>query len=88
MAVAAAGKNDSALYSPSPGSTTNIAMPAQLPEAGQGGPDGQLPAPGPTNVRDPDISVQPGPAGATVLASTKQDVKLKHYATLDLRIAP
>lgn len=89
MALATAPKNDSRLYSPNPGSTTNIAMPAQLPEAGQGGPDGQLPVPGPTNVRDPDISVQPDAAGTvTVLASSKKDVKLKHYATLDVKIAP
>lgn len=89
MALAAASKNDTRLYSPSPGSTTNIAMPAQLPEAGQGGPEDQLPVPGPTNVRDGDIAAIPDPTGTvTVLTSSKKDLKLKHYATLDVKIVP
>jgi len=88
MAVAAGRKKDTQLYSPNAGSTTNIAMPAQLPEAGTGGPDDQLPAPGPTNVRDLNIGVQPDASGtATTLTSSKDDVKLKRYATLDVRIA-
>jgi len=88
LAVASGPKKGTQLYSPNVGSTTNIAMPAQLPEAGTGGPDDQLPTPGPTNVRDPDIAVQPDAAGtATTLTSSKDDVKLKRYATLDVRIS-
>jgi hypothetical protein len=88
MAVAAAAKGGTQLYSPNPGSTTNIAMPAQMPEAGKGGTDDQLPAPGPTNVRDPNISLQKDASGTqTTLTDNKEDVKLKHYATLDVRIA-
>jgi hypothetical protein len=88
LAVAAASKSDTRFYSANPGSTTNIAMPAQLPEAGKGGPDEQLPTPGPTNVRDPNISTQQDPSGTqTILTNNKEDVKLKHYATLDVCIA-
>jgi hypothetical protein len=88
MAVAAASKGGTQLYSPNPGSTTNIAMPAQMPEAGTGGPDDQLPAPGPSNVRDPNISLQKDSSGTqTTLSNSKEEMKLKHYATLDVRIA-
>lgn len=88
LAVAAASKGGNQLYSANPGSTTNIAMPAQMPEAGKGGPDDQLPAPGPTNVRDPNISLQKDASGTqTTLSNSKEDLKLKHYATLDVRIA-
>jgi hypothetical protein len=88
MAVAAASKGGTQLYSPNPGSTTNIAMPAQMPEAGTGGPDDQLPAPGPSNVRDPNISLQKDASGTqTTLSNSKEEMKLKHYATLDVRIA-
>jgi len=88
LAVAAASKSNTQFYSANPGSTTNIAMPAQLPEAGKGGPDDQLPAPGPTNVRDPNISIQKDASGTqSSLSNNKEDVKLKHFATLDLRVA-
>lgn len=88
MAVAAGSKSGTQLYSVNPGSTTNIAMPAQMPEAGKGGPDDQLPAPGPTNVRDPNISLQKDASGTqTILSNSKEDMKLKHFATLDVRIA-
>jgi hypothetical protein len=65
------------------GSTTNIAMPSQT---GPG--DQKSPTPGPTYVRDPAIVSQGDPAGMlTVLtSSTKADVKLKHYATLDVQV--
>jgi hypothetical protein len=87
LALAAAGKDNSQLYSANPGSTTNIAMPAQLPEPGRGGPEDQTPSPGPTNVRDPNIGVQQDTSRAlTMLSNRKEDVKLKHFATLDLRI--
>jgi len=84
MAVAAATDRNAPSYnqSPNPGSTTNIAMPAQQipdsPELGLG----------PTNVRDTTIDPTPDPAtGQTVLSSSsKTDLKLKHYATLDVRI--
>ena len=89
LAVAAASKSNTQFYSANPGSTTNIAMPAQLPEAGKGGPDDQLPAPGPTNVRDPNISIQKDASGTqSTLSNNKEDVKLKHFATLDVRVAP
>ena len=84
MAVAAATDRNAPSYNqtPNPGSTTNIAMPAQQmpdsPELGLG----------PTNVRDTTIDPAPDPStGQTVLSSTnKTDIKLKHYATLDVRI--
>jgi hypothetical protein len=65
------------------GSTTNIAMPSQT---GPG--DQKSPTPGPTYVRDPAIVSQGNPAGTlTVLtSSTKADVKLKRYATLDVQV--
>jgi hypothetical protein len=87
LALSSAGKDESQLYSANPGSTTNIAMPAQLPEPGKGGADGQVQVPGPTNVRDPNIGIQQEPSGTnTALTCSKEDVKLKHFATLDIRI--
>lgn len=88
LALSSPGKDDARLYSANPGSTTNIAMPAQLPEAGKGGPDDQLPVPGPTNVRDSNIGIQQDPSGTNTILSSKEDVKLKHFATLDLRVIP
>jgi hypothetical protein len=87
MAVAASNKDKEQLYSANPGSTTNIAMPAQLPEAGQGGSDSEVSATGPTNVRDPNIGLQQDSLrGVTILSSSKEDVKLKHFATIDVLV--
>jgi len=84
--AAAAHDNNARSFNPSmnPGSTTNIAMPAQVPPAE--GPGNPLPSPGPSNIKDPDISAQGDPAGNSTLTSTKADVKLKHYASLDIRV--
>jgi hypothetical protein len=86
MAVAAA-ESTAHSYNPglNPGSTTNIAMPSQSSASGGAG---QLAASGPTNIRDSDIVARGGAGGKlTVLSSTtKTDLKLKHYATLDVRI--
>lgn len=86
IAVAAADRQNHS-YNPglNPGSTTNIAMPSQT---SQGGQDSPLGTPGPTNIPDPNILVQGDAAGAlTVFSSTtKEDVKLKRFATLDVRI--
>jgi hypothetical protein len=89
MAVAAADSNARS-YNPSlsPGSTTNIAMPAQLPLPGEGGDKNQLATLGPTNIRDTTI-ISEGDASGTLTvfrSATKADVKIKHYATLDVRI--
>ena len=91
MAASAAASASSTSYNPglNPGSTTNSAMPAQVPSPGEGSADkNQLPKPGPTNIRDSSIALQRDTRGVqTVLTSAnKSDVKLKHYATLDLRI--
>jgi hypothetical protein len=85
MAVAAATDRNSPSYKQglNPGSTTNIAMPSQT-----GPEDQKQPTLGPTNIRDSSIALQGDVSGAlTVLSSTaKTDVKLKHFATLDVRI--
>jgi hypothetical protein len=89
MAVAAAADLNSRSYNPglSPGSTTNVAMPTQLPLPGEGGDKNQLAGPGPTNIRDTSILLQAdATATFTVFSATKADVKLKRYATLDVRI--
>ena len=90
MAVAAGADANAHSYNQglSPGSTTNIAMPAQLPLPGEGGDKNQLATLGPTNIRDTTILSEEDASGTlTVLRSaTKADVKLKHYATLDVRI--
>ena len=87
IALAAGAETKAHSYSPGPfpGSTTNIAMPSQAPSPGQ---DGQLATTGPTNIQDTDILAQGDVSGKlTVLTSaTKADVKLKRFATLDLRI--
>jgi hypothetical protein len=87
IAVAAAADFKNRSYNPglNPGSTTNIAMPASVPPAQD---NKQSPTPGPTNIRDTSIVAQPDSAGTlTVLSSaTKEDVKLKRFATLDVRI--
>ena len=59
MAAAAAAASARS-YNPglSPGSTTNVAMPTQLPLPGEGGDSNQLSAPGPTNMRDTTIATQ------------------------------
>ncbi|HKV95805.1 MAG TPA: hypothetical protein VJW20_24905 [Candidatus Angelobacter sp.] len=82
MAVAAADRNSPSYNSGlNPGSTTNVAMP------NSGGADQQQIAPGPTYIRDSSIALQGDASGNTVLTSTtKADVKLKHFATLDVRI--
>ncbi len=85
MALAAAEDPNTHPYNQgmNPGSTTNIAMPSQTAPGDQ-----TSPTPGPTYVRDPSINAQADAAGAlTVLtSSTKADVKLKHYATIDVQI--
>jgi|SRR6185312_8496649 len=91
LAVAAAADANARSYNPgiSPGSTTNIAMPTQVPLPGEGGVDpNQLGKPGPSNIRDSSIHVQADPSGATTVLSSegKSDVKLKHFATLDVRV--
>jgi hypothetical protein len=83
MAVAAATDTNSPSYNQglNPGSTTNVAMPSTGP-----GEQKQI-VPGPTDIRDSGIALQGDAAGTTVLTSTsKADVKLKHFATLDLRV--
>jgi hypothetical protein len=88
--AAAATEANARSYNPgiSPGSTTNVAMPTQLPLPGEGGDRNQLSAPGPTNIRDTGIVTQADASGTlTVLSSnSKAEVKLKRYATLDVRI--
>lgn len=82
MAVTATDRN-SPSYNPglNPGSTTNVAMP------NSSGAEQQQIAPGPTYIRDSSIVLKGDASGNTVLTSTtKADVKLKHFATLDVRI--
>ena len=90
MAVAAAADANSRSYNPglSPGSSTNIAMPAQLPLPGEGGDKNQLATLGPTNIRDTTILAEEDASGTLTVfrSATKADVKIKHYATLDVRI--
>ncbi len=90
MAVAAAPDTNAPSYSRgiSPGSTTNIAMPAQLPLPGEGGDKNQLATLGPTNIRDTNILIDGDGSGTLTVfrSATKAGVKLKHYATLDVRI--
>ena len=90
MAVAAAPDTNAPSYNRgiSPGSTTNIAMPAQLPLPGEGGDKNQLATLGPTNIRDTNILIDGDASGTLTVfrSATKADVKLKHYATLDVRI--
>jgi hypothetical protein len=90
MAVAVATDANARSYNPglNAGSTTNIAMPAQVPSPGEGGDKNQLATPGPTNIRDTNILAQGDAAGTfTVLSSnTKADVKLKRLASIDVRI--
>lgn len=82
MAVAAADRNSPSYNSGlNPGSTTNVAMPNSSSS------DQQQIAPGPTNIRDSSIALQGDASGNTVLSSTtKAEVKLKHFATLDVRV--
>ena len=87
MAFAASKKGKEQLYSANPGSTTNIAMPAQLPEPGQGESDSQVPTTGPTNVRDPEIGLQQDTSrGVTILSSSRGSVKLKQFAMIDVQV--
>lgn len=90
MAVAAGADTNARSYNPglSPGSTTNIAMPAQLPLPGEGGDKNQLATLGPTNIRDTTILCEEDASGTLTefRSATKADVKIKHYATLDVRI--
>ena len=90
MAVAAATDANARSYNQglNAGSTTNIAMPAQVPSPGEGGDKNQLATPGPTNIRDTNILTQGDAAGTlTVLSShTKAEVKLKRFASIDVRI--
>lgn len=90
MAVAAGADANSHSYNPglNPGSTTNIAMPAQVPLPGEGGDKNQLATLGPTNIRDTTILSESDASGTLTVfrSATKADVKLKHYATLDVRI--
>jgi hypothetical protein len=90
MAAAAAADANARSYNPglSPGSTTNVAMPSQLPLPGEGVDKNQLVAAGPTNIRDTTI-VPEGDASGTLTvfhSATKADVKIKHFATLDVRV--
>jgi hypothetical protein len=90
MAAAAASANARSYNQGlSPGSTTNIAMPAQLPLPGEGGDQNQLATPGPTNIRDTNIIIEADASGTITVfrSAAKADVKLKHYATLDVQIA-
>jgi hypothetical protein len=86
IALAAADANTRS-YNPSanPGSTTNIAMPASVPPAKD---SNQPPTPGPTNIRDTSIVTQPDPSGTVTVftSANKGDLKLKKFATLDVRV--
>ena len=90
MAAAAAEGANGPSYNPglNPGSTTNIAMPSQQPQAGQGPHQDQPLTPGPTNIRDTSLVPQADASGnLTVIGSAgKSDAKLKKFATLDVRI--
>lgn len=88
VAIAAAADAKSHSYNDGPfrGSTTNVAMPtASSTDQGQYDPNAP---PGPTNIRDKTIDTKADATGTqTVFTSTGQsDVKLKRYATLDLRV--
>lgn len=89
MAVAAAASSARS-YNPglSPGSTTNIAMPTQVPLPGEGGDKNQLAGAGPTNIRDTTILSEGDASGTLTVfrSATKADVKIKHFATLDVQI--
>lgn len=89
MAVAAAASNAPS-YNPgiSPGSTTNVAMPTQLPLPGEGGDKNQLAGAGPTNIRDTNILSEGDASGTLTVfrSAAKADVKIKHFATLDMQI--
>lgn len=90
MAAATAADSNARSYNPglSPGSTTNIAMPTQLPLPGEGGDKNQLVAAGPTNIRDTTILSEGDASGTLTVfrSATKADVKIKHFATLDVYI--
>lgn len=90
MAAAAAADANARSYNQglNPGSTTNIAMPAQLPLPGEGGDKNQLAGAGPTNIRDTNILIEADASGSLTVfrSATKADVKLKHFATLDVQI--
>jgi len=90
MAAAAAAGANGPSYNQglNPGSTTNIAMPAQQPQAGEGPHQDQPLTPGPTNIRDTGLVPQADPSGnLTVIGSAgKSDAKLKKFATLDVRV--
>ena len=80
MAVAATDRNSPSYNSGlNPGSTTNVAMP------NSGSTEQQQIAPGPTYIRDSSIALQGDASGNTMLSSTtKAEVKLRHFATLDV----
>ena len=84
LAAAAATDSNNPGYNQdlNPGSTTNVAMPNAAPT------DQKTVTLGPTNIRDSSIIPKADPTGTlTVLTTTaKGDVKLKHYATLDVRV--
>ena len=90
MAAAAAADSNARSYNPglSPGSTTNVAMPTQVPLPGEGGDKNQLVGAGPTNIRDTTILAEGDASGTLTVfrSTTKADVKIKHFATLDVRI--
>jgi hypothetical protein len=83
VAMAAAATNGRS-YNPgmNPGSTTNVAMPSQ----GQAAQSDQ--SPGPTNIPDTNIAVRKDASGKLTVVSSnnKDDVKLKRFATLDVRV--
>jgi hypothetical protein len=86
LAAAADAKAHSYNETPFRGSTTNVAMPtASSTDEGQYDP--HMP-PGPTNVRDKSIDTKADASGGqTVFTSANHtDVKLRRFATLDLRI--
>lgn len=87
--VALAAANDAKEHSNNPtpfrGSTTNVAMPT----AGSTADSNDSVGPGPTNIKDGSVVTQPDPARAqTVLTSPneKDEVKVRQFATLDLRV--
>ncbi|HLW52840.1 MAG TPA: hypothetical protein VKW06_08345 [Candidatus Angelobacter sp.] len=83
VSAAADAKEHSYGNSPFPGSTTNVAMPTSGRTQ-----DNDVP-PGPTNIRDTTIDAKGDPSAATTVLSstTKDDVKLRRFATLDVRIS-
>lgn len=86
-AIALASAADAKSHTSGPngmrGSTTNIAMPTQGVDDGT-----PIPTSDPTGIQDKNIVAQADASGTvTVLTSSnKTDVKLKQYATLDVRI--